>query len=438
MLDKEILEGAGLDESAGSQFIWARAKEAVLRLEPGDQLVKMCSTLCSALVDVFKFPAARLWLRTMPGGCSVCPGAPECPKTACYRLICGVGAHDVIGFGRDTFGTGMYLEGKVAASAEPYVTNLVLQESDLVRQSYAERQRLVAYAAYPLVQDKEAIGVVSLFSFYNIDAKVNEALEFLFHAAALGISGALERVLMRRQAAHIVQPGGRDWHSGTGSPGEGGLITPEFVKKLSHEIKTHANNLVPLVDLIAAETSNEQYAKVSDAARDLFEMLEEVLTLMRLDAGTLVLHSEPGNVGAALRGMIERCGPLAEPRRQRLEFVEPSMPVAAVFDETALLLVLSILVENACRNSPEGARIGVTMEKTPREVLVGVRDEGPGVAEELGKVLFSPFGRGEHGFQKHGLNLAIARAFVELWGGVIWFSNLPGGGSEFVFTLPSK
>lgn len=438
MFERELVEGAEASGAAQGSFIWARARQAILRLRPGAGVLRTCAALCDALVEVFKFPAARLWLRSLPGDCAGCPAAEGCPKTVCYRLVAGAGPYEVIGAERPCFGPGVHVEGKVARSRAPYVTNRVLEAADLVRQSYAEREYLVAYGAYPLLREEEVLGVVGLFSFYPIDEEVAGALELLFHAAALAISGAMEAAEAEKRLSMQMRPALRRDSSRSRESAGGQLLSPEFVRRFSHEVRTHATGLLALVDMVAARGGDELTGKLSDAARDMFEMLDEVITLMSLDTGTLKIRPQPGELGAALERMLERCAPLAEPKGQHLELVRTPLPVNTVFDETALLLVLSVLVDNACKNSPEGSRIRVTLKQVPGEAVISVRDQGPGVSQEVAQTLFSPFEREEHGFGRHGLNLAIARSFVELWGGAIWFANLPEGGSEFFFTLPVK
>jgi signal transduction histidine kinase len=103
--------------------------------------------------------------------------------------------------------------------------------------------------------------------------------------------------------------------------------------------------------------------------------------------------------------------------------------------------VLSNLLSNACKFSPDEGRIGLKVEIQGEELLVEVSDDGIGISEEEQSRLFQPYHRVEQDRQKFpgiGLGLAVAKQIVEAHGGKIWLVSEPGKGSIFSFTIPLK
>ena len=108
------------------------------------------------------------------------------------------------------------------------------------------------------------------------------------------------------------------------------------------------------------------------------------------------------------------------------------------FDATLIERVLYNLLENAAKYTPPGTRIAITAEVCAGDLLVSVRDEGPGIPKGQEEAIFEKFTRGarESATPGVGLGLAIGRAIVQAHGGTIRARNEPAGGACFEFTLP--
>jgi len=101
--------------------------------------------------------------------------------------------------------------------------------------------------------------------------------------------------------------------------------------------------------------------------------------------------------------------------------------------------ILSNLVENAQRYSPPGAEITLTAEERAEDIVISVRDQGPGVAAQDREQVFEPFYRGRHGRESangQGLGLAIALSLAQQLGGELWYEEQETAGHRFCFTLP--
>jgi signal transduction histidine kinase len=118
--------------------------------------------------------------------------------------------------------------------------------------------------------------------------------------------------------------------------------------------------------------------------------------------------------------------------------LDPALPVAHC-DADRVAQIISNLLTNAVKYSPDGGEVLVSSVASEGFVEVSVRDHGVGIAPEFAKRLFSRYERYEKTSGKiigTGLGLAIAKQIVEMHGGRIWVDTTVGSGSDFRFTLP--
>jgi signal transduction histidine kinase len=165
-------------------------------------------------------------------------------------------------------------------------------------------------------------------------------------------------------------------------------------------------------------------------------LIADLLDLSKLSAGKLQLDRRAVSVDDLVSDMLEMNRPLAEPKGIALEV--SSVPRAEVFcDRERVLQVLSNLVGNAIKFTPEGGRVRLRTEIQDGDLVCAVSDTGPGISKEEEAHIFERFWRGEpDGRASAGLGLSIAKAFVEAHGGRIWLDSVLGRGTTFYFSLP--
>jgi signal transduction histidine kinase len=170
----------------------------------------------------------------------------------------------------------------------------------------------------------------------------------------------------------------------------------------------------------------------------LTRLVADLLDVSRLERGALSLRCEPTDVVNLTSECLEDFR-LRAPRRP-LSFFKPEGPVESSLDRARIHQVLSNLLDNAIKYTPDATPIEVTIEQGCHRLRVSVRDFGGGMSDELQRELFSPFARGtsdqEDRFGGMGLGLYICRSIVELHGGTIGVSSKEGAGSTFSFELP--
>jgi CheY-like chemotaxis protein/two-component sensor histidine kinase len=189
-----------------------------------------------------------------------------------------------------------------------------------------------------------------------------------------------------------------------------------------------------------SERHRRNLERVSRNARDLLELINNVLDLSKIEAGRMDVYSEPADA----RDLIERAmavvEPLKEARPIKLSIlVEDSLPAMRT-DRTKLQQILINLLSNAIKFTREG-EVKIAAERgTPDRIRITVSDTGVGIAESDIARIFEEFrqiaGAGRGARTGTGLGLSITRRLVEMLGGEISVSSREGEGSIFVVTLP--
>lgn len=219
-----------------------------------------------------------------------------------------------------------------------------------------------------------------------------------------------------------------------------------FIATLAHELR---NPLAPIrnsVELLRRlHGANDQLARhgevIDRQVTHMSRLLDDLLDVSRITAGTIRLHREPVAVSAMLDAAIEVAMPIVSSMSHRLEFELPEEPLHVDGDPVRLAQVFSNLILNAARYSPARSRITLKVQKTGAQVDVGVIDEGFGIAPQDIPRLFQVFGQLDSGPDRAksglGIGLWLARALVELHGGAIEArSEGAGRGSAFHVRLP--
>jgi len=222
-------------------------------------------------------------------------------------------------------------------------------------------------------------------------------------------------------------------------------LKSEFVSMVSHEFRTALVGIQGFSEILTTEGNSPEDVKTlagdifSDAQR-LNRMINEMLDLDRMEAGKIRLNFKPVDVNGLVRDVADRARASSDAHSVRT-MVDEALPIISA-DPDRLIQVITNLVSNAVKYSPDGGEVTVTTGLQDGHVRVAVTDHGVGIApDNIGRV----FGRYER-FESNktgnvvgtGLGLAISRQIVELHGGRIWVDSKIGEGSTFQFTLPVR
>ncbi|HET6352342.1 MAG TPA: ATP-binding protein [Coriobacteriia bacterium] len=218
-----------------------------------------------------------------------------------------------------------------------------------------------------------------------------------------------------------------------------------FIADASHEMRTPIAALKGMLELLedgakdVPEVRDDFIHTMSIEADRLARLVSDMLTLARLEAGTLKLEITPESAADLLGDVARVMHTLAEGAGVTLavDVEDPELRVRG--DRDRIVQVLLSFVDNALKHSPEGTSVHLAARRRGDIVRLEVRDEGSGIpAEQLSRV-FERFFRADEaraGAKGTGLGLAIAKEIVEAHGSSIEVASHPGDGTTFGFDLP--
>jgi PAS domain S-box-containing protein len=220
----------------------------------------------------------------------------------------------------------------------------------------------------------------------------------------------------------------------------------EFLATLAHELR---NPLAPLhnaLEIMRLAPGNPEAMRraqemMGRQVQQMARLVDDLLDVSRITLGKLELRRERLDLSAVVLSAVETSRPLIEAARHALTLVPPPQPLAVEGDRTRLAQVLSNLLNNAAKYTPEGGRIYLILERDGQQAVVRVRDSGVGIPAGMLSTIFELFSQGDqssHSAQGGlGIGLTLVRRLAELHGGSVEaHSDGSGKGSEFVVRLP--
>jgi PAS domain S-box-containing protein len=315
--------------------------------------------------------------------------------------------------------------GRIAQDGKPLFSNSVLAEPWLRDVEWATRERMVAFAGCPLKVDERVLGVVAVFSQVPLD---KPAFDGLYVAADLIAQGA-ER---KRVEAELERANRQK---------------DEFLAMLAHELRNPLAPILAAVELLehhrGSLASDERARQViARQVEHLRRLVDDLLEVSRVTSGKIRLAKEPTDAGNLVAGALETSRPLIDAKGQELTVDVPDEPIRLEVDATRLVQVLTNLLNNAAKYTPEGGRIRLAIEQTGSEAVFRVHDTGIGIPPEMLRRVFDLFTQVDRSIDRSegglGIGLALVRLIVQLHGGtVVAFSEGLGKGSEFVVRIPA-
>lgn len=229
----------------------------------------------------------------------------------------------------------------------------------------------------------------------------------------------------------------------------------KFVAHVSHELRTPLLAIQESLSLLAGkevgEVNPEQEKFLSIAQRNisrLSRLVNDLLDVAKLEAGKIELRPMPFELKDMVHHVVETVQSWAESKKVAIEEVYPKKPIQMVADPDRLTQVVTNLLGNAIKFTPEGGKIGVAIDPNQLApgmaeepaVAISVQDSGIGIPKQDQKRIFEKFEQvslaSPQGVSSTGLGLTIAKEIVELHGGRIWVDSKEGEGSRFTFVIP--
>src|SRR5262252_4725657 len=245
--------------------------------------------------------------------------------------------------------------------------------------------------------------------------------------------------------------------------------TTNALASAAHDLKTPLAILNGYVELLQSEKLGSLNERQREVMRDMFSsgqrlqhFIQDFLTFSVLETGELRMQYELGDVNACLSEVCRLWSNRFQERGLALYFLSNDKLTEFPFDAAKIQRVISNLLENASKFTPQGGTVWLHAEpymwerrtvakptvgerrrqtaNGPNAIKVSVSDTGPGIPPEYHQEIFDDFFRmpSSEVIEGTGLGLAIARRLVQAMGGKIWVESEPGAGSKFSFLIPLK
>ncbi|MDR0897606.1 MAG: response regulator [Oscillospiraceae bacterium] len=225
-----------------------------------------------------------------------------------------------------------------------------------------------------------------------------------------------------------------------------------FLANMSHEIRTPMNAIIGMTQVaLRADTAQEKddcLQKVSTASQHLLEILNDVLDMSKIEANKLEINARPFDLRQAIEDIETVTGTIATQKQQHLTFwTDEKIPRLVIGDAQRFSQVITNLLGNAIKFTPEGGRITVRTEQLERDdetvrLKIDVQDTGIGISRGQQQNLFIAFEQAEKDTSRKyggtGLGLALSKRLALLMGGDIALTSELGQGSTFTFTCVFK
>jgi PAS domain S-box-containing protein len=222
-------------------------------------------------------------------------------------------------------------------------------------------------------------------------------------------------------------------------------IKGRFVSMASHEFRTPLSTVLSSASLIEKyagsgdqEKRTRHIDKIKNSVKHLNNLLEDFLSLGKLDEGKIASHLHEFDLEELIRDSIEEMQPQLKPDQK---FVFKNMgPNLITSDKNLIRNIFFNLFSNAIKFSGPSTSIRVTSMLKGEEAIISIQDEGLGISEEDKAHLFTSFFRGRNviNIQGTGLGLHIVKRYLDLLGGSVTLESTLGTGTNITFTIPVK
>ena len=329
-----------------------------------------------------------------------------------------------------------HLIGLSAAEAEPglpLLLNRMRNGEEMLAARFIGLEGMDSIAFLRPIFDDWAIGVITPRASYYAPAT---HLTWMLVALGLVLATALSMVLVhtREQRERSI---------------EESRSKSDFLSRMSHEMRTPMNAIMGMADIARRTDDPEQIDycldRIGDASNHLLGVINDILDMSKIEAGKLELLEEPFVLRSMVQQVVGVMNFKFEQKAQRFSaVVEESVPEVIVSDRQRMAQVVTNLLSNANKFTPEGGEIrlilrALSLENNLCRLQIEVADTGIGISPEQQERLFSSFEQADSSISRKyggtGLGLSISKRIIDLMGGVAEIFSELGEGARFVFTV---
>ena len=250
--------------------------------------------------------------------------------------------------------------------------------------------------------------------------------------------GMWRRMARSREDAHIAE-------LNTRTEREINETKLDFYAKITHELRTPCFLISAQIEEML--DSEREYVTVNDLrgvyrnSVKLNKLINRIIDFRKIDSGHFRLKPREIELCGYFRDLVPDYEHLCRHKSINFDYVHDPAPIDAVFDPDKLELVVTNLISNAYKYTPEGGDVTLAIRDRGDEVAISVSDTGIGIADAQREAIFQPFYRTERGRQQSGgdgIGLAFVKELVDMHGGRIELATRINEGSVFTVHLPKN
>jgi PAS domain S-box-containing protein len=225
-----------------------------------------------------------------------------------------------------------------------------------------------------------------------------------------------------------------------------------FLANMSHEIRTPLNGILGFAELLKktkpSETQDKYISTITSSSKTLLGIINDILDFSKVESGNMSLEYIKFNPVTEFEPTLSLfSAKMVEKRISYILFVDPYLPKWIILDPLRLKQVISNLIGNALKFTPEGGivNVDITFDRVDEHNInlnISVKDSGIGISPEQQKRIFTPFSQADESttrkFGGTGLGLSISKSFIELMGGSLKLDSAVGEGSRFFFSIKAE
>lgn len=217
----------------------------------------------------------------------------------------------------------------------------------------------------------------------------------------------------------------------------------DFITSLSHELRTPLTAITGWSEtLLAGDNLDEETRRgmriILRESRRLTDMVMELLEFSRLQDGRMTLNVENTDIRSEFEDTVYMYGSRLAQEGIRLEYLDNDDDIPEIpCDGKRMRQVFLNILDNAAKHGGEGKRIDASIHLEGRNVVIRIRDYGPGIPEEELPLVKKKFYKGSSKARGTGIGLAVCDEIVEMHGGSLTLENAQGGGTLVTISLPA-
>lgn len=275
---------------------------------------------------------------------------------------------------------------------------------------------------------------------FSIDKRVDLSLLLTFLVTAMVATALLTRA--RRQAVEARRSAAEarrfaEEAARAEAAADAARLKELTLAAMSHDLRTPLTSIAAHAQSLAA-AGNAAGRTIAEQAALLSQLVDDALGFAEADIASRSPEAEVNTVEDVVGALTRQTKGVLGGKRLVVDLGASDQPLLGTFDFVQTLRILTNLVENALRYTPEGSAVELRVASRDGWLEFKIADRGPGIAPSEAEAVFTPFYRSGSALAgRSGLGLAVARRLATVQGGTLIHESRPGGGTVFTVRLPS-